>query len=326
MTPKTPLLLLLAAPALSQDEVRITEYMYKGLSGEFLEITNVGASAVDLTGWSLDDVDAVPGTLDLSSLGVLAPGESAVITEADSSMFAAAWGLVGVKILGGNFAANLKRNDAIHLFGASLLEHDTLEYGDEDFPGSLRTDAISAFACDEVLGEDFVFGWLESVAGDAHGSVASAQGDVGSPGSHVAVECDIYAYCTAEDNSTGEPAEIFASGSFDLLDNAMLLTASALPIDQFGYFLCSQTQAFVALPPGSEGNLCLGGTIGRFVNDVQNSGLVGEISIAIDLTALPLSPAHAVVPGETWNFTAWYRDLNPAATSNFTNAVSVTFD
>jgi hypothetical protein len=33
----------------------------------------------------------------------------------------------------------------------------------------------------------------------------------------------------------------------------------------------------------------------------------------------------AVLAGETWNFQAWYRDLNPTTTSNFTNAVSIAF-
>ncbi|MCP3916270.1 MAG: hypothetical protein GY711_12005 [bacterium] len=31
-------------------------------------------------------------------------------------------------------------------------------------------------------------------------------------------------------------------------------------------------------------------------------------------------------PGETWNFQCWYRDNNPGPTSNFTDAVSVTFN
>ena len=29
--------------------------------------------------------------------------------------------------------------------------------------------------------------------------------------------------------------------------------------------------------------------------------------------------------GETWNFTTWYRDVNPTPTSNFTDAISVLF-
>jgi hypothetical protein len=53
-----------------------------------------------------------------------------------------------------------------------------------------------------------------------------------------------------------------------------------------------------------------------------NSGL---FSIPVDLDNIPLSPAAAVQPGETWNFTCWYRDANPTPTSNFTDGVSVVF-
>ncbi|MCP3996840.1 MAG: hypothetical protein GY722_17525 [bacterium] len=32
-----------------------------------------------------------------------------------------------------------------------------------------------------------------------------------------------------------------------------------------------------------------------------------------------------VLPGDTWTFQCWFRDHDPALTSNFTDAVSVTF-
>ena len=58
----------------------------------------------------------------------------------------------------------------------------------------------------------------------------------------------------------------------------------------------------------------------------MNSGSTGSFSLALDLTAMadPANPV-AVQPGDTWNFQAWYRDANPGPTSNFTDAVSVTF-
>ena len=110
-----------------------------------------------------------------------------------------------------------------------------------------------------------------------------------------------------------------------VVDDDLTLLATDLPANQFGYFLCSQTQS-LAQPPGSQGNLCLGGTIGRFNKDVQNSGAVGAFSIQVDLTQLPVSPPVAVQPGETWNFSAWYRDINPTPTSNFTDGVAVLFE
>jgi hypothetical protein len=40
---------------------------------------------------------------------------------------------------------------------------------------------------------------------------------------------------------------------------------------------------------------------------------------------IPLTPVTSILAGETWNFQAWYRDLNPTNTSNFTDGLSVTF-
>ncbi len=327
----TNMRLTLLAPALlcttlAQGQVRFTEYMYKGSGGEFFELTNMGATPVDMTGWSYDDSDALPGNVDLSPLGTLAPGESAVVTETNAGLFELDWGLAGVKIMGDLSMGNLSRNDTLYLFDAALGVHDVLNYGDEDYPGSKRADGESLWVCDEALGTNFIWSWRKSDNGDAQGSVFSLNGDEGSPGSHLALPCDTYRYCTpAALNSTGFPALQWASGSFDVADNELTLTATQLPLNQFGYFLCSQTQS-LAQPPGSQGNLCLGGTIGRFNKDVQNSGAVGAFSIQVDLTQLPVSPPVAVQPGETWNFSAWYRDINPTPTSNFTDAVAVMFE
>ena len=72
--------------------------------------------------------------------------------------------------------------------------------------------------------------------------------------------------------------------------------------------------------------LCLGGAIGRFLQQVQNSGATGTITIPVNLMMLPQpNGTVAVVAGQTWNFQAWYRDANPGLTSNFTTAVSVLF-
>ena len=76
-------------------------------------------------------------------------------------------------------------------------------------------------------------------------------------------------------------------------------------------------------PPNSNGILCLGGAIGRH----NQPGLIGQgptFSIQLDLTSVPTPTAFvAVLPGDTWNFTAWYRDAG--GTNNFTDAVSVQF-
>ncbi len=133
-------------------------------------------------------------------------------------------------------------------------------------------------------------------------------------------------YCgPANLNSTGQSAVISACGS-DLADGGyFMLHATHLPKDKFGYFLASQTQDFVANPGGSQGNMCLGGKIVRFTDQLQSSGPGGNFTIRVDLTSIPTTPPHTVIAGETWNFQAWFRDNNPGNTSNFTDAVSVLF-
>lgn len=68
----------------------------------------------------------------------------------------------------------------------------------------------------------------------------------------------------------------------------------------------------------------MGGTIGRFAQQVQSSGAAGSMAIAVDVTNLPAG-LGAIQPGETWNFQCWFRDANPGATSNFTQGVAVDF-
>ncbi len=125
-------------------------------------------------------------------------------------------------------------------------------------------------------------------------------------------------------NSTGTPATITARGSDHVADNDLQLDVEQLPPNSFGYCLGSKTQGFVANPGGSAGNICLGGTIGRFVQQAQNSGPSGTFSVPIDLANMP-SPLSNVMVGETWNFQAWFRDFQLVVTSNFTDGVSVSF-
>ncbi|MEM9381865.1 MAG: hypothetical protein AAGB93_18055 [Planctomycetota bacterium] len=137
-------------------------------------------------------------------------------------------------------------------------------------------------------------------------------------------------YCgPAVPNSSGSSGTITASGSPVASANNLTLTASSLPIQSFGFFLTSQQQGLIANPGGSEGNLCLGGAIGRYVGagQIQNSGIGGEFSLVLDLTQTPTpNGLVSVQSGETWNFQAWHRDsVGGMATSNFTNGRSILF-
>jgi hypothetical protein len=136
-------------------------------------------------------------------------------------------------------------------------------------------------------------------------------------------------YCAANPNSTGSTGHIGATGSTVRASNDVTLEASSLPNNSFGYFLTSRTQGLVIGPGGSMGNLCLGGSIGRYVGpgQIKNTGLLGSFNLVLNLsqTPTPTGPV-SVLAGETWNFQSWHRDsVGGAATSNFTNGVSITF-
>jgi len=177
---------LCAVCSAAQASIRITEWMYSGQNGEFVEFTNVGAGPVDMTGWSYDDDSRIPGVFSLSGFGVVQPGESVIITESSAADFRVAWSLpVSVKVLGG-YTNNLGRNDEINLFDGSDQLVDRLTYGDQAFVGSIRTQGRSGNpTTPAALGANDVYQWTLSAVGDTFGSYASTGGDIGNPGVYI---------------------------------------------------------------------------------------------------------------------------------------------
>ncbi|MEM6674382.1 MAG: hypothetical protein AAF726_16165 [Planctomycetota bacterium] len=137
------------------------------------------------------------------------------------------------------------------------------------------------------------------------------------------------AYCNAAQNSTGATGRTRATGSRIASANNLTLAATNLPNNTFGFFLTSQSQGFVQNPGGSSGNLCLGGAVGRYVGpgQVKNSGLSGSFALQLNLSQTPTpNGLVAVQAGQTWNFTAWFRDsAGGSVTSNFTDGFAVSF-
>lgn len=134
-------------------------------------------------------------------------------------------------------------------------------------------------------------------------------------------------YCTATANSTGATGAISAFGSILAASNDVTLSGANLPAGQFGIFVTSAISGFVPNPAGSNGNLCLAGSLGRFVGPgqiLQINGS-GSMSLSIDLTAIPSGAGTiAVVAGDTRYFQAWHRD-GVGGGSNFTDGLEVTF-
>ncbi|QDV07769.1 Pregnancy-associated plasma protein-A [Planctomycetes bacterium Poly30] len=134
-------------------------------------------------------------------------------------------------------------------------------------------------------------------------------------------------YCVLTPNSTGGSAFLSGYGTKQLSNNDFGLTAFSLPPNSFGFFIVSNTQAQVANPAGSQGTLCVGGAVGRYLSQVGNSGLFGELSLVVDVNNVPQpNGAIAIQAGETWNFQAWYRDVNPTIVSNFSDGYTITFE
>jgi len=181
MTAGLVLAAALAAPAQAAI-IEITEWMYSGNGGEFIEFTNVSGAPVDLTGWSYDDESRNPGSFNLSSIGILAPGESFIVTEDSASTFRTDWGLsAAVKIAGGN-THNIGRSDEINIYDNLNQLVDRLTYNDQAGQGP-RTQYKSC----NIPAADYGLtvassAWTLASVGDSYGSWQSTKGDIGSPG------------------------------------------------------------------------------------------------------------------------------------------------
>lgn len=175
--------------SVSQAEIRITEWMYSGTGGEFIEFTNITSSVVDMTNWSYDDGSQTPGSVDLSAFGDVAPGESFLLVETTADAFRADWGLLPTVKIIDEYTHNLGRNDEINLYNPLDELVDRLTYGDEDIPGTIRTQNLSGNPISPtMLGANDASGWVLSSAGDVYGSFTSTGGDVGNPGHYVVPE------------------------------------------------------------------------------------------------------------------------------------------
>ncbi|MCP3915158.1 MAG: hypothetical protein GY711_06355 [bacterium] len=142
-------------------------------------------------------------------------------------------------------------------------------------------------------------------------------------------------------NSTGQPGTMSATGSTVVADNDLTLTASQLPIGEFGIFLAGPSDGLFA-PAASCGIFCLKGgnsdLLGRFnrPGELFQVSPTGTGSLIVDLTDIPIAGgaqgppgpfSRVMMPGDTWNFQAWYRDTTSACAmgNNFTDAVQLMF-
>jgi len=170
------------------DTIQITEYAYSAINGEFIEFTNVGDTAIDLTSWSFDDSSRTAGSFSLGAFGTVAAGESVILTESTAAAFRTAWGLSNsVKVIGG-LNQNLGRGDEINIYDNTNAQVDRLTYGDQTFSGTIQTLNRSGWTFRNNL-DPFTINnsWFLASASDAQNSITSSGGDIGSPGTFVAI-------------------------------------------------------------------------------------------------------------------------------------------
>ncbi len=130
-------------------------------------------------------------------------------------------------------------------------------------------------------------------------------------------------YCgPANPNSTGSSASLRGRGFDHVSQDSFELVAERMPSNRPAYPLMSQTADFVPFAGGSQGNLCLGGLIGRFTGLVRSTGAGGSAIFPIPVGALPPPLQGGIHAGETWRFQVLFRD---APASNFTNGLVISF-
>jgi predicted extracellular nuclease len=181
--------MMLLMPTTVQAQLRITEWMYNGRgtnsAGEFVELTNLGDSPVDMTGWSFDDSSRTPGSQSLSLFGNVAAHESVMLTDLSATDFRTDWSLPSsVKVIGGN-ANNLSRADELNIYDNTNTLVTRLTFDDQSISGSPRTNNVSGnpiTLAAALLTIADTTQWQLSAGGDLYGSYTSAVNEIGNPG------------------------------------------------------------------------------------------------------------------------------------------------
>ena len=147
-------------------------------NGDWWELYNSGAAAVDLTGYSWDDNTATAGSADFNGL-TLAAGQVLIIcqeTLGAETAWLDLWNLTGVTVLNlgntefQNFGAT---GDEIHLYDPSSTQIATVSFGAATAGASFAWDSSGTSLGLSVLGENGAF----------QASVAAGGGpDIASPG------------------------------------------------------------------------------------------------------------------------------------------------
>lgn len=176
----------IALPTAGHAAVRITEFMYQGAANgdrEFWELTNIGNTAVDLTGWSYNDNNANAPVAFGNAVGMLAANESIIFTELSVAAFRAEWNNLSanVRVFSYGGDSNISGNDTINIYNSTVQNASTLV-------DSHSTSGSAAISLNRPNLSGAVpstgIAYTASALGDAYGSVLSVNGDLGNPGAY----------------------------------------------------------------------------------------------------------------------------------------------
>lgn len=193
--------LLVVARQPANAELAFTELAYNPASvepnWEWIEIYNRGASAVDLSGYVLDDDDGVILSTANIAGGSIAPGGAAVLfndLDIDAADFTAAWG-GGMQLIAISEWPTLNNTGDVIALWDSLASYDNrtlvnaitwMSY-DDAAPWPISNDASSITLSTNSADYHNAANWTLSATG-LHGAYTSSPtggnpgGDVGSPG------------------------------------------------------------------------------------------------------------------------------------------------
>ena len=128
-------------------------------------------------------------------------------------------------------------------------------------------------------------------------------------------------YCAATPNSTGGAATISASGSQSVAANDLTLTVGPVP-NQPGLFFYGPAQVQLAF---GNGFLCVGAGATGIARLPVGNAAGNVMTYTLDNTAPPTALTQ-ILPGTSWNFSAWFRDpLGLGASFDLSDAISVSF-
>lgn len=297
----------------------------RGRFGEGLVISVSGAQSGTIEHCTVDGLCAIP-------LTIRAEAGSSGAVEVSNSVFA---GWIGPDLIGPGSAQvvsgghNVIEADMPNLSGwMNGVNGDQIGVGDAglgepgDNGGPTRTIPL-------VDGSPAIGGAssTSSVSADQRGVLRV--GSQRDSGAFEATRASSVSICAAVPNSTARAGVLEVTGDQLVPSGALALTAHSLPPGVACLFIASRAAALVPQPGGSAGNLCLGGSIGRFLRPGQLgfADAAGLRSLEVDPTAFPQGAGTiSAQPGETWVFQAWHRDvIGGTATSNFTDAAALLF-